>query len=132
MGRLTRPGDAEKDLCMRQKSIAIEDARDGGASLRVTRHPEQHKVVLSHWRERVCVASTPIELKDVPPLIAILAEALGDGIESPRVARREGQAGLAGVLSALRDWLRPRLAVVTDIRSSGYRRQRQERQRPSA
>ena len=45
--------------------LHIPDARGQGASLRVTRHPDQRKVVLSHWRDGVCVASTPIELSEV-------------------------------------------------------------------
>src|ERR1039458_3627341 len=46
---------------VRPKRLSIPDARGQGASLRVTRHPEQGKIVLSHWRDGLCVASTPIE-----------------------------------------------------------------------
>ena len=51
---------------MRPRSLTIPDARGSGAYLRVTRHPEQRKVVISHWRDDVCVASTPVELVEVP------------------------------------------------------------------
>lgn len=60
--------------------LNIPDARGGGAYLRVTRHPDQQKVVLSHWRDSVCVASTPVDVSDVPSLIGVLAEALGDAV----------------------------------------------------
>ena len=60
------------------KRLNIPDARGHGASLQVTRHPEQQKVVLSHWRDGICVASTPVDLAELPALIGVLAEALGD------------------------------------------------------
>lgn len=99
---------------MRPKSIVVPDARDRGATLRVTRHPEQRKVVLSHWRGRVCVASTPIELGEIPTLVGILVDALGDGV-APAERPVSGQAGFAGVVAALRRWLRPGLAQVRDL-----------------
>ena len=68
---------------MRPNRLSIPDARGHGASLRVTRHPEQRKIVLSHWRDGLCVASTPVELSEVPALIGVLADALGDAIETP-------------------------------------------------
>ncbi len=62
------------------KSVTIPDARGNGASFRVTRHQAERKIVLSQWRGGVCVASTPIELSDVPALIGILADALGEAV----------------------------------------------------
>jgi hypothetical protein len=98
---------------MRPSRLAIPDARGEGASLRVTRHPEQRKVVLSHWREGVCVASTPIELTEVPALIGVLADALGDAID--RDVPLAGPSRL-GLLERLRTWLRPHLAQITELR----------------
>lgn len=103
---------------MRHNTIAIPDARDRGASLRVTRHPEQHKVVLSHWRDRICVASTPIELGEVPALIGILVDALAEGREAAPAPRADpGVGGFRGIRSMIRQWLRPRLAQIADIRT---------------
>ncbi|HEY1828389.1 MAG TPA: hypothetical protein VGF87_10230 [Acidimicrobiales bacterium] len=101
---------------MRPSRLAIPDARGQGATLRVTRHTEQHKVVLSHWREGVCVASTPIELTEVPALIGVLADALGDAIDRdvPVV-----DATRFGLLERVRAWLRPRLAQITELRVPG-------------
>jgi hypothetical protein len=92
----------------------------------VTKHPEQRKVVLSHWREGVCVASTPVDVSEVPALIGVLADALGDAIggkknESVTAPRMDS------VLSLVRRWLRPRLAQITELRlvrdSSGVHRE---------
>jgi hypothetical protein len=62
------------------KSVTIPDARGNGASFRVTRHQAERKIVLSQWRGGVCVASTPIELSEVPALIGIFADALGEAV----------------------------------------------------
>ncbi len=96
--------------------LTIPDARGQGASLRVTRHPEQHKIVLSHWRDGVCVASTPIEIHEVPGLIGVLADAIGDAIDRPGAPPTTDAGQGASLLSALRSWLRPRLAQISELR----------------
>lgn len=94
--------------------LNIPDSRGHGASLRVTRHAKQHKVVLSHWRDGVCVASTPIDLAEVPALIGLLAEALGDAVtisdqQPSRTTRRRSP------WSRIRNLFRPTLAKVVDF-----------------
>ena len=81
------------------KSVTIQDARGNGASFRVTRHQAERKVVLSQWRGGVCVASTPIELGDIPALIGILADALGDAVVES-VARTQAVARAQSVVRA--------------------------------
>jgi hypothetical protein len=81
----------------------------------VTRHPEQGKVVLSHWRDGLCVASTPIELREVSALIGVLADALGDAIDTPNQVS-VSPAKRPSILAALREWLRPKLATISDLR----------------
>ncbi len=97
------------------RRLSIPDARGHGATLRVTKHPEQRKVVLSHWREGVCVASTPVELSEVPGLIGVLADALGDAIDGTEHESIPAPPG-GRLLSAIRGWLRPRLAQITELR----------------
>lgn len=99
---------------MAPRRLSIPDARGHGATLRVTKHPEQRKVVLSHWREGVCVASTPVDLSEVPALIGVLADALGDAIGG----KNESAAAprMASLLSVVRRWLRPKLAQITELR----------------
>ncbi len=71
--------------------------------------------MLSHWRDGLCVASTPIELSEVSALIGVLADALGDAIEAP-ANEGAGTAPKPSFLSSIRRWLRPRLAQVTELR----------------
>lgn len=80
----------------------------------MTRHANQHKVVLSHWRDGVCVASTPIDLAEVPALIGLLAEALGDAATQ---ADREstGRPPRPSPWMRIRDLFRPTLAKVVDF-----------------
>jgi hypothetical protein len=99
---------------MRPQRLSIPDARGEGASLRVTRHPEQRKIVLSHWRGGLCVASTPVELSEVPALIGVLADALGDAIAPPAHEVTPGRR--PSLLESVRAWLRPRLASVVELR----------------
>jgi hypothetical protein len=100
---------------MQPRRLSIPDARGHGASLRVTKHPEQRKIVLSHWRDGVCVASTPVELSEVPGLIGVLADALGDAIDAtPDETTAPPSRG--SLLSVIRSWLRPRLAQITELR----------------
>ncbi len=62
------------------------------------------------------MASTPIELSEVPALIGVLADALGDAVDtSGRTPAASPQR--ASLLSAVRGWLRPKLAHVTELRS---------------
>jgi len=95
------------------KRISIPDARGTGASLRVTRHAQERKVVLSHWRDGVCVASTPIDLGEIPALIGVLAQALGDGttISAPPSATHDAPS----LWSSLRGRFRPSLAKVVEL-----------------
>ena len=81
----------------------------------MTRHPEQEKIVLSHWRDGLCVASTPVELTEIPALIGVLADALGDAIAAP-VQTPPSPTTRVPPLTAVRAWLRPKLATVTELR----------------
>ena len=101
---------------MAPRSLSIPDSRGRGATLRVTRHPEQNKVVLSQWRDGVCVASTPIELTEVSALIGVLADALGDAIDLTGPASETHSRG-AQLLAELRAWLKPRLAQIVELRA---------------
>jgi len=100
---------------MPPRRLSIPDARGQGATLRVTKHAEQRKIVLSHWRDGVCVASTPVELSEVPALIGVLADALGDAIDAPPNESTSAPSK-GSLLSVVRSWLRPRLAQITELR----------------
>ena len=106
--------------------LNIPDSRGSGAYLRVTRHPDQQKVVLSHWRDSVCVASTPVDISELPSLIGVLAEALGDA------AVMSGSASVSrttqpSAWSKLRDRFRPALARVVEIPTRPVQRDELER-----
>ncbi len=100
---------------MRPRRLSIPDARGKGATLRVTRHPEQRKIVLSHWREGLCVASTPVDEAELSALIGVLADALGDAVDAP-THQVVGPSQRPTLLSSVRRWLRPKLAQVAELR----------------
>lgn len=70
------------------------DARRGGRALRVSWHRDSDLVVLSLWRENVCVGSFRLDGADVPALVDLLssqpfAEPAGESptAELPAAAR---------------------------------------------
>ena len=71
--------------------------------------------MLSHWRDGLCVASTPIELSEVSALIGVLADALGDAIDIQNEAPIS-PAKRPSIPAAIRAWLRPKLATITELR----------------
>src|SRR6516162_9007092 len=118
MQRPLTPVEAEaKAVVVAPRSLSIPDSRGHGSTLRVTRHPEQNKVVLSHWRDGVCVASTPIDLTDVSALIGVLADALSDAIDMTSPVSGAPSRGIQ-LLTELRAWLKPRLAQVVELRTA--------------
>ena len=62
------------------------DARGDDRALRVSWHGEADLVVLSVWRDNVCVASFRLAVDEVPALIATLTTGLARGYDAGRVA----------------------------------------------
>ncbi|MEZ5094721.1 MAG: hypothetical protein R2731_00420 [Nocardioides sp.] len=52
------------------------DTRGGGRALRVSWHPENDVVVLSLWRENLCVGSFRLWADEIPALVAALQAGL--------------------------------------------------------
>jgi len=73
------------------------DLRGDGRSLRATWHQEQQVVILSLWRNNVCVSTFRLAADDVPDLIAMLRHGLDEAYDAARerVERleRPSQAG---------------------------------------
>ncbi|HEX6516375.1 MAG TPA: hypothetical protein VF049_12440 [Nocardioidaceae bacterium] len=64
---------------------AFLDARGGQRALRVSWHPEEGVVVLSVWRETVCVATFRLPVEDVPGMIDVLRAGLAEAYaDAPR------------------------------------------------
>lgn len=96
----------------------IPDQRDGGRHLRVSWHPTRRVVVFSHWRDGVCVATTPVELAEIPTIIAVLVKALGDASQSLTAPRPTPSAESVGrdIRQVVRAWFRPRLATIVALK----------------
>jgi hypothetical protein len=58
--------------------VQIPDPGVTGRFIRFSWHPIKRTVVVSHWRNGVCVASTRLDLSTLAPLIAFFARALDD------------------------------------------------------
>lgn len=64
-------------------AVEIPDQRASGRFLRVSWHRKRGVVVISQWRDGVCVATTPVELTQVPRIVRLLVQALGDALSEP-------------------------------------------------
>jgi hypothetical protein len=93
--------------------LQIPDARGGGASLRISWHAAQRKVVFSHWRDGVCVATTPVDLAEVPGLINVLVAALGQAATG--ATRATAPSRRRDLFAAFRQWLQPKLAHIAEF-----------------
>jgi len=63
------------------------DARGADRALRVSWHTEADLVVLSMWRENVCVGSFRLAIDEVPDLIGFLSTGLGSAYAGARGSR---------------------------------------------
>lgn len=60
------------------------DLRGDGRALRATWHQEQQVVVLSLWRNNVCVSTFRLAAEEVPGLIASLRHGLDEAHDAAR------------------------------------------------
>ncbi|EAP99763.1 hypothetical protein JNB_06329 [Janibacter sp. HTCC2649] len=74
--------------------MVLPDVRGDGRSLRATWHQEQQVVVLSLWRNNVCISTFRLSADEVPDLITFLHHALDEAydVARERVERLEGPA----------------------------------------
>ena len=111
----TRPA---RHLGMGARPLAVEfpDAREGDRHLRVSWHGRQRQLVLSHWRDGVCVASTPLPIDEIPRLSAFLADALYEASTAAPAGPTDAPPTLSSLredtLTVVRGWFRPKLAPV--------------------
>jgi hypothetical protein len=102
------------DMGGEASSLQIPDRRDTGRHLRVSWHPNRQLVVFSHWRDGVCVATTPVELTEIPTVIAVLVNALADAARRPtaRALTPGARSIVQDIREVLTNWLQPRLATI--------------------
>jgi hypothetical protein len=62
----------------------FRDLRGDGRLLRATWHQERQVVVLSLWRDNVCVSTFRLAADEVPDLIALLCHGLDEAYDAAR------------------------------------------------
>ncbi len=93
--------------------LNIRDTRGQRAYLQVTRHRDQRTVVVSQWRDDICVASTPLDVSELPALIGVLAEALGDAVNTVSPLHEDGAD--RSMWLRIRRHFRPTLARIIEL-----------------
>ena len=68
------------------------DPRGEDRSLRVSWHPESDVVVLSLWRDNLCIGTFRLAVDEVPDLIALLRDGLTDAYAAARDRAERGGA----------------------------------------
>lgn len=104
--------------------VEIPDRRDRERHLRVAWHASERTVIVSQWRHGVCVATTPVEVTEVPQLVNLLVKALGEATTTAPIAERAPSPRTIrhDLKTLLRSRLCPRIAPVVTL--SSYRRRR--------
>ena len=96
--------------------VEISDPRPGDRYLRASWHAGRRVVVISQWRDGVCVATTPVGLSDIPRLVELLVRALHEAARESATTAQPTVASLRrDAVAILRGWLRPKLAPVVDM-----------------
>jgi hypothetical protein len=96
--------------------LFLPDLRGSHRYLRVTWHKETSTIVVSHWRDDVCIASTPVLLEDATKLIGLIVAALKESATSPTAVPGSGLSTQPrGVLGRLRERFRPQFAPVVAL-----------------
>jgi hypothetical protein len=54
----------------------FNDARGAGRALRVTWHPETQLLVLSVWRDEVCIATHRLEASELPRFAHLITDTM--------------------------------------------------------
>jgi hypothetical protein len=70
--------------------VEVTDPRDDHRRLRLSWHPERSELIVSHWRDNVCIATTPVGVKELAGLIGLLVQALQDAATRPPSLARPG------------------------------------------
>ena len=98
------------------RRLFLSDARGPHRYLRVTWHRETSTIVLSHWQDDVCLASTPVSLEDATRLIGLIVGALKES--AARSAVMPAATGATpGLFERLRTRFRPQLAQVIELQN---------------
>jgi len=97
----------------------LPDRHDRSAYLQVTGHPAQRVVTVSHWHDRVCLASTVVDVDDIPELVSILTGTLA---EMARAAGPQPDSRPLATIALERlraRWRRPRGEIIQLFKAAG-------------
>ena len=65
--------------------LDIGDPRGDGRFLRLSWHQNRRVIVVSQWREGVCISSTPVGIEHLAKLVGFLVGALQEAVSLPVV-----------------------------------------------
>ena len=100
--------------------LEIPDPRGRPGCLRLSWHASRGTVVVSHWRNGVCVSTTPLGIAEIGQLATFLVSVLADAVAKPPASLYpEDRPGRRGLIAWIRNWLQPKRAPVVGIADQG-------------
>jgi hypothetical protein len=105
--------------------LDIADPRQRGGYLRLSWHAAGRVIVVSQWRDGVCVATTPVGVQHLGALVGFLIGALQEAATDGWEVRESTKPSTGQrIVTLFRRWLRLRSAPVIAIanRRVGYQR----------
>jgi hypothetical protein len=97
-----------------ERRLYFSDARGNDRYLRVTWHADTSTIVLSHWRDDICVATTGVSLQDATRLIGLIVGALKESASVPVIVPTPERA-VTKLLTRFRRRWRPQLAEIVRL-----------------
>jgi hypothetical protein len=100
--------------------LVLGDQRGGGRYLRASWHAESRSIVLSHWSDDVCTASSRVALADAPRLIGFFVDSLHHAATAPLPSAAPAPAPgsrspVLRFVEEARAWLQRRLAPAAPL-----------------
>lgn len=95
--------------------LSVPDRRNDERRLQVTWHARQRVVVFSHWREGVCVATTPVDLSDLPRVVGVLVNALAEASTDPKSPEPSQTSLYRTIRRIVRSWIHPHMASIVEL-----------------
>lgn len=94
--------------------LDITDPRGGGRFVRLSWHLERRAIIVSHWRDGLCVSTTTVGPEHFGDIVGFVAKALGDlALQGGRTGADDSPPpGGRRLGERARSWLRPRLGTV--------------------
>ncbi len=109
-------GSSERARQVARPTVEAPDVRDSGDRLRLSWHADRRVLVVSHWRGKLCVATTRVDVEALPSMMVLIAKALEDTVTAPPPPRAPTARSLQrDIVVFIRNRLRRQRAPIVEM-----------------